>query len=78
MARKRRGRNEGGIYQRADGQWVGSLSLGYDDKGKRIRRTVYGESKKQIQDKLDELRQKVRGGQPLDAEKLTVATFLQR
>ncbi|MHB1424798.1 MAG: tyrosine-type recombinase/integrase [Gemmataceae bacterium] len=78
MTRKRRGRNEGGVYQRADGLWVGSLSLGYDGKGKRTRRIVYGESKKQVQNKLDELRQKIRGGQPLDAEKLIVATFLQR
>jgi integrase len=78
MTRKRRGRNEGGIYQRGDGQWVGSLSLGYNDKGKRVRRTVYGASKKEGQDKLDELRQKVRGGHPLDAEKLTVAAYLQR
>jgi integrase len=77
MPRKRRGRSEGSIFQRADGQWVASISLGYKPDGSRDRRTVYGQSKKEVQDKLDELRQKVRGGQPLDAEKITVAAFLR-
>ena len=33
MTRKRRGRGEGGIYQRTGGQWVGSLSMGYTAAG---------------------------------------------
>ena len=43
MARRRRGRNEGSIFQRADGVWVGSVILGLDGKGRR-RRTVYGKT----------------------------------
>jgi hypothetical protein len=42
MSRKRRGRGEGSIFERADGVWVGSVSLGYDTNGKRLRKTVYG------------------------------------
>src|SRR4051794_22161482 len=35
--RKRRGRGEASIFERADGQWVGSISLGYHESGKRKR-----------------------------------------
>lgn len=52
MARKRRGRREGGIYQRADGLWVASVSLGYSPTGKRRRKVVYGKTKAEVQEKL--------------------------
>src|SRR4030088_857902 len=75
-SRKRRGRSEGAIYQRVDGAWCTAISLGYDEQGKRLRRTVYGKTKAEVQDKLDELREKVRGGQSLDTDKMTVAAYL--
>lgn len=78
MSRKRRGRGEGAIYRRADGFWASSISLGYDDRGKRKRKSVYGHTKQEVQEKLADLRQKVRGGQPLDTDKITVAEFLDR
>jgi hypothetical protein len=41
--RKRRGRSEGSVHQRADGLWVASISLGYDERGKRRRLVAYGQ-----------------------------------
>ena len=77
MARKRRGRNEGSIFERGDGVWVGSVSLGYDAEGKRLRKTVYGSTKKEVQDKLREAQDKAgRGG--AEAGCLTVAQWLTR
>lgn len=35
VSKTRRGNNEGSIYQRQDGLWVGMVSLGYDDNGKQ-------------------------------------------
>lgn len=62
-ARARRGRGEASIFQREeDGLWVGTVSLGYDGIGKRIRKTVYGTTKREVQDKLDELRPAARAG----------------
>ena len=54
MPRTRRGRGEGSIYYRPDrgGTWEAQVSLGYDQKGQRIRKTIFGRSKKQVQDKL--------------------------
>src|SRR5262245_18898659 len=77
MARKRRGRGEGGVYQRADGQWVGSISLGYDGNGKRKRRVVYGDSKKQVQEKLRVLQTAADRGQLPESGRMTVGHFLK-
>jgi len=65
MARARRGRGEASVFERADGRWAGELSLGIDGNGKRKRRTVYGATKGEVLDKLDELRREARvGGLP--------------
>jgi hypothetical protein len=50
--KKRRGRGEGSIYQRADGLWCANASAGFYENGKRRRKTVYGKTKKEVQDKL--------------------------
>jgi integrase len=78
MARKRRGRNEGGIFQRADGLWVGTLSLGYNAQGKRLRTTVYGATKKEAQEALRKLQNDTANGVDLTVEKLTVGDWLTR
>lgn len=78
MARKRRGRGEGAVFERDDGQWVGSVSLGYNESGKRKRRTVYGATKKEVLDKLDRLRGDARVGNLPDAGGMTVGQLLDR
>jgi integrase len=79
MARARRGRGEGGIYLReSDGLWVGTVSLGYDGNGKRKRKTVYGQSKKEVADKLAEVQAAARVGNLPDAGSLTVGQLLDR
>ncbi len=73
----RRGRGEGGIYQRPDGLWVGQVSLGYDAEGKRIRRSVYGKTKREVQQKILQLQQDVLNGLPVKQEKLTIDQHFQ-
>jgi len=48
----RRGRGEGSIYQRKDGLWCAQITTGYDSQGKQKRKTVYGATKKEVQNKL--------------------------
>jgi integrase len=76
MTRKRRGRNEGSVYQRADGLWIGSISLGYDAGGKRQRRSVYGTTKAESLDKLKQLVNS--GAGPIgESDKLTLAEYVR-
>jgi integrase len=76
MARKRRGRGEGGIHERANGLWEGKVSLGFDSTGKRQRRTAYAHTKTELLEKLRQLQNEFALGQFANPESLTVEAWL--
>lgn len=76
MARTRRGSGEGSIFQRGDGIWTATLNLGYDEKGKRRRRTVYGKTKAEVREKLVKLHSDSQNGLLVDPSRKTVSEFL--
>jgi integrase len=76
MARKRRGRGEGGISERKDGTFAGSVSLGHGPDGKRRREWVYAGTKGEVLAKLDRLRTKVAPGVLLS--KMSLGDWLAR
>ena len=53
--KKRRGRGKGSVFEREDGLWAGSISLGLTESGKRNRKMVYGATKKEVLDELNRL-----------------------
>jgi integrase len=57
-SKKRRGRGEGAIYYvERRKEWCASASFGVDpETGKRSRRTIYGRSKKEVEQRLIDLR----------------------
>ncbi len=73
----RRGRGEGSLFQRADGQWCAILNNGYDADGKRARRTVYGRTKQEAREKLTRLQVSLLGGLATDATRQSIAQFLK-
>lgn len=75
---KRRGNGEGSIFQRADGRWVATINVGYNSKGQRVRRTVYGLTKTEVQSKLQSLHGMKREGKLCGSSKETVGAFLDR
>src|SRR4030095_10865701 len=76
--RKRRGRGEGSIYQRADGTWCATYSAGYDATGKRLRRTVFGQTKEDVANKLARVQIGKLDGTGTDPLKVRLAVFLGR
>jgi len=66
------------VFRRRDGVWAGSLTVGYDERGTRKRRTVYGATKGDVLEKLVRLRADALAGVLGDPQRLTVATFLHR
>ena len=50
MGRKING--EGSVFKRSDGRWQGSLSLGFDEAGKLIRKHFYGKTRKEVSEKM--------------------------
>ena len=75
--RKRRGRGEGSIYYREDtGKFEARVSY-IDGEGKRQRPTVTGDTKKEVQRKLDDLRQRAGGGAgAMAAERKLMSVYL--
>jgi len=74
--RRRRGRGEGGIYQRGDGRWVGCVSLGCSVEGKRKRRVVYGATKQEVATKLRKLYDAA--SLPRELARITLESYLTR
>lgn len=48
----RRMKGEGGITQRKDGRYMGSIETGYDATGRRTRKTVYGRTQREVVTKI--------------------------
>lgn len=75
---RKRGPNEGSIWQRADGRWEGRISLGYRN-GKRARKAFYGRTRRQVREQLTRALRDQQLGLPLATdERMTVAAFLER
>lgn len=74
--KRRRGRGEGSIFQRDDGRWSATISLGTDANGKRQRRTIYGATKSDVTKELTRLQNQKLSGTHRPVSKLTVAEFL--
>ncbi len=72
---KRRGANDGSIYQRPDGRWVATVETGYVD-GKRRRKYLYGNTRQEVQKKLRKAQTDIEQGLPLPDDRLTVGAFL--
>ena len=73
----RRGVQEGSVYRRGDGRWVGVLHVGYAT-GKRLRKSYYGATRQEVASKLAAaVRDRQLGKSPVpEQEKL--GTFLMR
>lgn len=72
----KRGQGEGSIYKRNDGRWAAAVTLGYVN-GKLKRKTLYGKTRKEVQDKLTAELRKVQQGLPVTNDRQTVNQFLQ-
>ncbi len=61
--KRRRERGDDGIsWDKVNKCYVGTISLGYGEDGKRLRRYVRGKTKTEVKDKLDELHEEIRAG----------------
>lgn len=60
---KKRGNGEGTIYYKESRKkWIGQVSIGVDNEGKQIRKTFYGDTRKEVKDKMDEMYKQIASG----------------
>ncbi len=74
----KRADGEGTISQRADGRWMGRLSVSREIDGKVHRLTLYGSTQAEVVEKLKNLRQQRDTNAKSVVGKDTVAGYLQR
>lgn len=75
MARKRAS-GEGAIRQRSTGLWEARVTVGWD-QGKRIRRSVYGKTQREVVEKLVPFLAQVQRGEAPPSGTRTVGAFLE-
>lgn len=75
---KRRDKGDGSIYKRdSDGLWVGNITIGRDQQGKRIRKVAYGKTRAECVAKLNELKKiDFASHAYLDSDKITLSDWL--
>lgn len=78
QAKSRRGKGEGSICQRKDGLWFARVELGRDANGKRIRKAIYGRSKKEVAGKLTQQASAILNGTSVDPGKMTLGDLLTK
>lgn len=74
----RRGNGEGSVFRRKDGRWEGQLTTGYDQHGRRRRRSYFGETKLEVLEKMGKAKLEVAAGTYAPPSKLTVGAFLDQ
>jgi integrase len=77
MGRARRDYGSGSVHQTADGRWVAWLELGFVG-GKRKRKKLSARTQAEVKRKLSAAQRQQLLGEPLTAERQTVAQFLAR
>jgi len=61
--KRRRERGDDGLsWDRHNKCYTGTISLGYDEAGKRLRRRVRGKTKQEVKDKLSQLHEEIKAG----------------
>lgn len=75
----KRGKGEGIIYKRKDGRWEAKIVIGYDpETGKPKRMSIYGESRKEVAEKLAQVLAERATGAFVEPTKLTFGEWLDK
>lgn len=73
---KIRGRGEGSICKRKDGTWQCQVTVGRDDSGKFVRKTLYGSTREIVRTRMHEILMKVQTKSYIEPSKITLGQWL--
>ena len=75
---KKKANGEGTIRQRKNGKWEGRFTYGRDPlTGKQLQRSVYGDSHKEVQQKIREILTQINNDSYINPSKLTLEEWLE-
>ena len=70
---KRRANKEGSITKRKDGKWLAIFKVGTQENGKPKNKYIYGNSQREVLQKLEELKISMNMGIQSEREDITVS-----
>lgn len=78
MAKKKgaRGQNEGSIREKKPGLWEARYTIGVDENGKQIQKSVYGKTRPEVSKKLTKVLNDLNNGTYVEPCKVTVKQWL--
>lgn len=76
--KRRRGHNEGSIYQVKGGGYRGAVTIGYNANGRPKRKYVTGKTRAEVNRKILTLLNEHQRGMPISTQSTTVAAFLDQ
>lgn len=75
--KKTRGNGDGSIYfSESRGSWVAQVTVGKTAEGKIKRKSIYGKTRKEVQEKLKKTQAELQYGKYIDPSKVTVIDFI--
>jgi integrase len=74
---KRRAKGAGSVFRRADGRWSGSVDLS-EPMGSHRRKVVYGNSKKEVEERVRQLVNDISDGSPPPSRSPQLGAFLDQ
>lgn len=74
----RRANGEGLLRKRSNGTWEGRLTVGYDESGNQITKSIYGKTKKAVSDRMNQMKHDLKQGSYVEPTKETVDSFYQK
>lgn len=72
----KQGNNMGTVVKRADGRWMASITVGYDENGRQRRRTFYGKTEAEANRKRLMALGQLQAGTYVDPNRLTTGQWL--
>ena len=75
MKEARRSNGEGTVYRRANGLWAAQVYVNESD-GRRVRRSISGRTRKEVENRMTELRQRSDAGRVIAPADLTLGAYL--
>jgi len=74
----KRANNEGTIRKRPDGRWEARYTLGRDPgTGKQVQRSIYGDTQKEVRQRLQQVSTAIDEGTFVQPSKMTVGQWLE-
>lgn len=72
----KKGNGEGSIRKRKDGLWEARYTVGYNDKGKQVQKSLYGKTRQDVQIKLTKINASLNDGTYIEPNKVLLKEWL--